>query len=84
MENLRSKLIRLAHANPEFRKDILPLVSKTADETVYQVRDLKGELIIWEVPKGSHAQKVKTPKLVEEFPSRGAAKSFILKGREKA
>lgn len=30
---LRTKLIRLAHSNPELRKDILPLVSKTAGES---------------------------------------------------
>lgn len=28
MSNLRNKLIRLAHTNPEIRKDILPLLTK--------------------------------------------------------
>lgn len=30
MSNLRSKLIRLAHAKPELRKDLLPLLAKSA------------------------------------------------------
>jgi hypothetical protein len=30
MENLRSKIIHLAHANPSLRPHLLPLVSKTA------------------------------------------------------
>jgi len=30
MSNLRNKIIRLAHKNPELRKHLLPLVSKTA------------------------------------------------------
>lgn len=28
--NLRNKLIRIAHANPELRKDLLPLIQKKA------------------------------------------------------
>lgn len=32
MSSLRLNLIRLAHAHPEFRKDILPLISKSAME----------------------------------------------------
>ncbi len=30
MSNLRSSLIKLAHANPKLRKDLLPLLGKTA------------------------------------------------------
>lgn len=30
MSNLRSSIIRLAHSNPELRKDLLPLLSKTS------------------------------------------------------
>lgn len=33
---LRSELIRLAHRSPELRKDILPLVSKTAGTSLTQ------------------------------------------------
>ena len=37
---LRSKLIRLAHANPELRHHILPMLAKhAADERVIQVQD---------------------------------------------
>ena len=32
MTELRSKLIRLAHAKPELRKDLLPLLKRAADE----------------------------------------------------
>lgn len=32
MSDLRSKLIRLAHENPELRSDLLPLLNRTARE----------------------------------------------------
>ena len=35
--NLRTKLIRLAHANPKLRADILPLLSRTAANKKYSV-----------------------------------------------
>ncbi len=34
-KELRSKVIRLAHSNPELREHLLPLVAKTAGEIVY-------------------------------------------------
>lgn len=46
MSNLRNKLIRLAHARPEIRKDILPLLGKTADKKDKKAGLDKG--IFWE------------------------------------
>ena len=34
MNTLRSKLIKLAHANPKLRKDILPLLKKASEDMV--------------------------------------------------
>lgn len=43
MSNLRSSIIRLAHSNPELRKDLLPLLGKTAKvPTEKEPGDLKG------------------------------------------
>lgn len=47
------------------------------DQSVYQVRDLKGELVIWQVQKGSHSQKLKQPKLLGEYPTQSAAKDAL-------
>jgi hypothetical protein len=42
MSNLRSKLIRLAHANPELRADLLPLLKKIAGEEDPRVQGLSS------------------------------------------
>lgn len=44
MSNLRNKIIRLAHENPELRKDLLPLIKQSGDFT-------KTE---WEAHKKKH------------------------------
>lgn len=57
MNNLRNDLIRVAHSNPELRKDILPLVTASMDYIgkVYQMErplKLKGSFFTaWFVPK---------------------------------
>lgn len=42
MDPLRSKLIRLAHANPELRGDLLPLLSKTAGGIQGREKDVQA------------------------------------------
>lgn len=63
--SLRSKLIRLAHTHPEFRKDILPLLksgSKTLD--LEQIR--KAESIISDL-KGLSAKCQKDAESVKAY-----------------
>ena len=38
--SLRNKIIRLAHANPSLRKDLLPLVTKTAQMSDRQIQEI--------------------------------------------
>ena len=44
MSDLRTRLIRLAHTNPELREHLLPLISErvAADEEAYTKADLKN------------------------------------------
>lgn len=81
--NLRSSVIRLAHAKPELRSALLPLL-KSADgeypawfqnNSVWQVRSVKGEIVIWQVQKGSGSQRAKQPKLLGEYTSEAAAQT---------
>ena len=45
--DLRNKLIRLAHANPEIRKDILPLVKQSNWATKSRMTSLDGATEVW-------------------------------------
>lgn len=48
---LRNDLIRIAHSNPELRKDILPLVTASMDY-IGKVYQMEGQsFIAWFVPK---------------------------------
>lgn len=52
-------------------------------ESVWQVRQDKGEIVIWQVQKGSHSQTVKQPKLLGEYTSGGAAQIEAQKAQQK-
>ena len=45
-KSLRSKIIRLAHAKPELRKDLLPLLTKKAGDDIeeFLVIDMKDQI----------------------------------------
>lgn len=59
MKNLRSKLIRLAHENPELRDHLLPLVTKTGGTLRDTVEDSITETIM------RPTQVVNDPKLAK-------------------
>lgn len=44
MSDLRNKVIRLAHSNPELRKDLLPLLKQAAKSSKYS---LDGAQEVW-------------------------------------
>ena len=55
MSNLRNKIIRLAHENPELRKDLLPLVTKNAG---VGLRSWHEEVDYWIEGLGDRAIKI--------------------------
>ena len=61
MSDLRNKIIRLAHENPELRKDLLPLLQKSALGGGRAKKDSLGEAMeMWYVKLAKHILQSKT------------------------
>jgi len=56
---------------------------KFDEGSVWQVRQDKGEIVIWQVQKGSFSQKAKQPKLLGEYTSSGTAQMEAQKAQKK-
>ena len=91
MSNLRNKLIRLAHSNPELRKDLLPLLTEKKASSFDAIYDKYNKKDFWGVKK-TIADRIKAfpdmdPKVIEdhfEKDNKTTVKKYIWDVIEKA
>lgn len=78
-KELRNKIIRLAHSNPELRKDLLPLLSKTAKS-----KFKKGDTVKYKGKECKVMEVASNGKVTIKSKGRGGAvKTFSAKDAEK-
>ena len=79
MRDLRKAIIKLAKRNPELRKDLLPLIRRTAKEApsvkAPSLEDFKKDLK--SVLEGKGKEKEKEGKTAMEHPSEDALKKYL-------
>ena len=77
-KELRNKIIRLAHSNPELRKDLLPLLSKTAES-----KFKKGDTVKYKGKECKVVEVASNGKITIKAKGGGAVKTFSAKDAEK-
>jgi len=67
MSNLRSALVRLAHANPELRGDLLPLLAPASGLPRVAVTDDTYEFTMWAIMKNDRIGPAEAEKILERM-----------------